>query len=82
MKKKYIKINGITDMITFIQAAARVKGDVICRKGKYTIDAKSFMGVASIDISTGVLVEYPETAIEFEDFLTQFVILEFEEGGV
>lgn len=70
---KYIKINGITDMTTFVKEAAKVDGDVTCKKGKYVIDAKSLMGVMSIDISTGVMVEYPVDAVEFDKFLTSFV---------
>lgn len=72
MMSKFITINGITDMTNFIRHAVMVDGDVICRKGKYAVDGKSIMGVMSIDISTGVTVEYPDDATDFNEFLKQF----------
>lgn len=73
MRKTYVEIHSIHDMTQFVQLAAMVDGDVTCRKGKYTVDGKSVMGVMSIDISTGVVVEYPETATEFDEFVSQFI---------
>lgn len=73
MSSKYITIDGITDVINFVHCAAEVDGDVICHKGKYAVDGKSFMGLMSIDISTGITVEYPENAVEFENFISKYV---------
>ena len=75
MKKMYIAINTINKVTEFIQKASQVDGDVICTKGRYTINGKSIMGVFSIDISEGVMVEYPETATDFEKYLSQFKII-------
>ena len=76
MKKMYIAINTINKATEFVQKASQVDGDVICTKGLYTIDGKSIMGVFSIDISEGIMVEYPETAIDFEEYLSQFKVNE------
>lgn len=72
MKKMYIKITGIHDVTEFICNAATVDGDVTCKRGKYVIDGKSAMGVLSIDVAEGFVVEYPETADDFEQFISQF----------
>lgn len=72
MKTKYIKISGITDATNLVKEASKVDGDVSAKKGRYIIDCKSIMGVMSINISTGVLIEYPADAIEFEKFISQF----------
>lgn len=72
MKSKFIKIQNIADMNDFIQKAISVDGDVLGRKGKYVIDCKSIMGVISIDVSTGITVEYPETAMDFEEYISKF----------
>ena len=72
MKKMYVAINTINKVTEFVQKASQVDGDVICSKGRYTVDGKSIMGIFSIDISEGVMVEYPETAIEFEEYISQF----------
>lgn len=72
MKNKYVTIRSINDMTTFVSLCSAVDGDVICRKGKYAVDGKSVLGVMSIDISTGVTVEYPQDADELDSFLEQF----------
>ena len=74
MKNIYVEIHGIVDMTNFVKEATNVYGDVTCRKGKYVVDAKSIMGVMSIDISTGVTVEYPEGAADFENFIKEFAV--------
>ena len=76
MKKMYVAINTINRAIEFVQKASQVDGDVICTKGRYTIDGKSIMGIFSIDISEGIIVEYPETATDFEEYLSQFKVNE------
>ena len=72
MKKMYVAINTINQVTEFVQKASQVDGDVICSKGRYTVDGKSIMGIFSIDVSEGIVVEYPETAIEFEEYISQF----------
>ena len=72
MKKMYVAINTINKVTEFVQKASQVDGDVICSKGRYTVDGKSIMGIFSIDVSEGIIVEYPETAIEFEEYISQF----------
>ena len=72
MKTLFIKVSAISDVTNFCQAAARVDGDVTVRKGKYVIDGKSLMALFSLDMSTGVTVEYPEDADTFEEFIWQF----------
>lgn len=72
MKKMYISIHGIHDVMIFVQEALKVNGDVVCTRGRYTVDGKSTMGMFSIDLSEGVMVEYPEDAVEFENFIIQF----------
>ena len=76
MKKMYVAINTINKATEFVQKASQVDGDVICTKGRYTIDGKSIMGIFSTDISEGIMVEYPETATDFEEYLSQFKVNE------
>jgi hypothetical protein len=72
MKNKIIKINNISDIAAFIREASKVDGDVLCTKGRYTVDGKSILGVMSFDTSTGFKVEYPETAYSFDLYLKNF----------
>ena len=45
MKKMYVAINTINKATEFVQKASQVDGDVICTKGRYTIDVKSIMAI-------------------------------------
>ena len=77
-KKVYIKMSNVTDITTFAMLAGQVDGDIDVTKGKYCADGASLMGLFGIDMSTGVTVEYPETATEFENFLAPFVVGELD----
>lgn len=68
--KRQIKVNAISDATKIVQMAANVNGDVIITKGKYSIDAKSIMGIFSIDLSQGAVIEYPDDAVELDAFVS------------
>lgn len=72
MKSKNVKIVGITDVVNLAKEAYKVDGDICIKRGKYVVDGKSLMGIMSIDVSMGVVIEYPEDAKEFENFISQF----------
>lgn len=74
MKKKYISIKTIPELSEFLSHSNNVEGDVIIHRGKFIIDAKSIMGIMSIDISEKCMIEYPEDAIEFEQYITKFEV--------
>lgn len=67
-----ISINGLTDVYDFIKEASKVEGDVTLKRGKYVVDAKSFLGVLSIDVSQNTTISYPEDAVEFDTYVKQF----------
>lgn len=67
-----ISISGLKDVYDFIKEASKVEGDVTLKRGKYVVDAKSFLGVLSIDVSQDTSVTYPEDAIEFAEYIEQF----------
>lgn len=73
-----IKIEGLEDISNFYIEASKVDGEVMCRRGKYTVDGKSLLGVIAIDPSMGILVTYPKDAKDFENFISQFAILNHE----
>jgi phosphotransferase system HPr-like phosphotransfer protein len=72
MKNTYIKVNGITDVTELVRMASLVDGDINCKKGRYCVDAKSIMGMFSLDLSTGAVIEYPDYATDFENYLSKF----------
>lgn len=72
MKKRFIKIKAINDAVELSKNASHVEGDVLLIKGRYVIDAKSLMGIMSIDTSTGVTIEYPKDEEWFDEYTKQF----------
>lgn len=70
--KRVIKMSQIKDATDLVQRATMVEGDVTITKGKYSIDAKSVMGIFSLDLTTGVTIEYPDDATAFDDFIKAF----------
>ncbi len=74
MKDKYIKIFGLNDLSNFVIEATKVKGDVLVYRGKFCVDAKSLMGMMSLNVYEGCRIEYPAEAEEFDKYLTQFEV--------
>lgn len=71
--KKRIKITSLNDTLDFIRCANACDGDVIVTRGKWSVDGKSLIGVASLDMSSdGASVEYEDELMD--DFLTQFEV--------
>jgi len=72
MKKVKIRIIGVNDIINFVEEAQKVESDVNMYKGRYVVDAKSILGVFSINTDTGVEIEYDENEKDFEKYLQRF----------
>ena len=68
--EKTIKVNKIPDIYAFVDVASRYDSDVLVKKGKYVVNGKSLIGIMSIDMSTGVTVEYSDES--FGNFLDNF----------
>ena len=71
-KTKVVNNNYYTDIVNFVREAQDVVGDITVKKGKYVVDGKSLMGVMSINMATGVTIEYPAAAANFENFISTF----------
>ncbi len=50
MTKLMIKLTSISDVQKFVNAVARFSGDVDLQSGRYLVDAKSIMGIFSLDL--------------------------------
>ena len=68
-----IEIDKVRDVAEFVAAANRANGAVYARRGnKISVDAKSLMGMFSIDPSSPFDVEYDDDNVEFNEFVSQF----------
>ena len=76
MKTQFVKMGAVSDITTFVKIASSIDGDILVKKGRYCIDGKSLMGMFSLDLTNGAIVEYPEDAIELENFLMNYKVAE------
>lgn len=74
MKRMFIKMEMINEVNSLWKKAKEVKGDVILKRGKFSVDAKSILGIMAINIQEGVTIEYPEDAVNFEKYIRDFEI--------
>lgn len=74
MIEKNISIKSLNDVYNFINKAQSVDGDVTIKRGRYCVDAKSVLGVFSVDMSQEVTITYPDTATDFDEFCEQFKV--------
>lgn len=68
--ERTIKVNKVSDIYAFVNAASKCDSDVLVKKGKYVVNGKSLIGIMSINMSTGVIVEYFDK--NFGNFLDNF----------
>ena len=68
-----IEIDKERDVAEIVAAANKANGAVYARRGnKISVDAKSLMGMFSIDPSSPFDVEYDDDNVEFDEFVSQF----------
>jgi phosphocarrier protein HPr len=57
MAQIMIRLNTLTEVKEFNAAAAQIPGDVDLRSGRYCVDAKSIMGIFSLNLGRDLTVE-------------------------
>ena len=70
MRTYKILLSKITDVQEFVNTVNKYSFDIDLRSGKYLVDAKSIMGIFSLDLSKEI-----EMSIEVED---ETLVKEFE----
>ena len=71
MKTKNIVVNSRKDIEALVDVAGRVKGNIaIETENNAKFDASSILGLFSVKPGSSMAVTYPETADDFDDFLT------------
>lgn len=69
MKQKRIMLPTIADAKEFVAAAGKCDFDIDVFYNRVVIDAKSILGVLSLDLTRVLTVEYNGENQEFEEFL-------------
>ncbi len=64
MREVFVLINTIEKVKQFVQSVSSYEGDLDLSTGRYIIDAKSIMGIFSLDISSPLklIIHNDETA--------------------
>jgi len=77
MKDFKILLSSINDVKMFVNAASIQPFDIDVVSGRYTIDAKSIMGIFSLDLAKPISVQVHGTERDGESFydaVKQFVV--------
>lgn len=69
MKQKRIRLSSAEDVREFVNAAMRCEFDIDVFYNRVVIDAKSILGVMSLDLTRVLTVEYSGCDERFEAFL-------------
>ena len=75
MKKTTIMLATINDVKNFVSEVSMCDYDVDLLSGRYAIDAKSIMGIFSLDLSKPISLEaHTDDASEFFENIKQFIV--------
>ena len=77
MSEFFVSLSSIEDVRQFVNAATRCTCEVDVLSGRYVIDAKSIMGLFSLDLSQPVKVEVhgsDEERAAFQRDVAQFAV--------
>lgn len=75
MKSFKIKLNSINDVKTFVELVCEFDFDVDLVSGRYVVNAKSLMGIFSLELASPVTMRvYTEETENFEKRLSAFIV--------
>lgn len=69
MKTFDINLSSINDVKEFVNLVNKYDFDVDLASGRYIVDAKSIMGIFSLDLSKPIKVEVHSDSAEAEEFV-------------
>ena len=75
MKSFNIMLDSIDKVKTFVNIVAKCDYDVDLTSGRYVVDAKSIMGIFSLDLSKPIKVDvYGDDSSDFEAEVKDFIV--------
>ena len=70
-----IQLNSINDVKVFVNTVNKYSYDIDLTSGRYVVDAKSIMGIFSLDLSKPIKVEiFADNCQELLDEMKPFVV--------
>ncbi len=74
MKTYTIKLSTIEEVRAFVNAVCAFDGDVDLKSGRYVVDAKSIMGIFSLDLMQPIeMTVYTDECAELEANIKKFL---------
>ena len=67
-----VRLTTVEDVKNFCTEANKMKGEVLLKRGNYTIDGKSLMGIFSLDTTKPIFIEYQDE--EFTPAVEKFKV--------
>ena len=75
MKSFKIELKTIDDVKDFVNIVSKVSYDVDLSSGRYVVDAKSIMGIFSLDLSKPINVEvFSDDCEDFLESVKKFIV--------
>ena len=75
MKSVVIKLDTINDVKNFVNTVSKYDFDVDLVSGRYAVDAKSIMGIFSLDLAKPIKMEiYADNCPEFLNEVKGFIV--------
>ncbi len=74
MVKAVIKLVSIDDVKEFVKKANEADYDIDLSLGKYTVDAKSIMGIFSLDLSREIGLTVHSDSTDFLDEIKEYIV--------
>ena len=75
MKSVTIKLNSINDVKQFVNIVSKYDFDVDLLSGRYAVDAKSIMGIFSLDLSKEITMEvHSDDCADFLAEIKPFIV--------
>ena len=78
MKKEYkIQLNSQQEQAAFVKACCSFAFDINLHKGSYVVDAKSLLGVCSMDTTNGCIVKIQTSSDmlkKFEEKISEYIV--------
>ena len=75
MRTFNLMLNSINDVKDFVNIVSKYDFDVDLTSGRYVVDAKSIMGIFSLNLSKPIKVEvHGENCEEFMNELSRFIV--------
>ena len=75
MKTFHLMLNSINDVKDFVNIVSRYDFDVDLTSGRYVVDAKSIMGIFSLNLSKPIKVEvHSDDCDKFLSELERFIV--------